>query len=101
ALLHSPFKRGGRLMAESGERQLQNLLSMQYSTAALRLVAMEDILSGPDHLHRDLGTKMTSLRELRQQFTDSRGSAHLDNFPPGARRRTSRTHTPPQQTRST
>ena len=34
ALLHSPRKRGGRLAAESGERQLQNLLSMQYSTAA-------------------------------------------------------------------
>jgi len=86
ALLHSPFKRGGRLMAESGERQLQNLLSMQYSTAALRMLALEDVLSGPGHLHRDLGTKMASLRELRQQFTDARGSADLEDFPPARRK---------------
>jgi galactofuranosylgalactofuranosylrhamnosyl-N-acetylglucosaminyl-diphospho-decaprenol beta-1,5/1,6-galactofuranosyltransferase len=86
ALLHSPFKRGGRLPAESGERQLQNLLSMQYSTAALRLLAIEDVLSGPGHLHRDLGTKMSSLRELRQQFADARGSADLEDFPPARRK---------------
>jgi galactofuranosylgalactofuranosylrhamnosyl-N-acetylglucosaminyl-diphospho-decaprenol beta-1,5/1,6-galactofuranosyltransferase len=86
ALLHSPFKRGGRLMAESGERQLQNLLSMQYSTAALRLLAIEDVLSGPGHLHRDLGTKMSSLRELRQQFADAHGAADLEDFPPPRRK---------------
>jgi galactofuranosylgalactofuranosylrhamnosyl-N-acetylglucosaminyl-diphospho-decaprenol beta-1,5/1,6-galactofuranosyltransferase len=86
ALLHSPFKRGGRLMAESGERQLQNLLSMQYSTAALRLLALEDVLSGPGHLHRDLGTKMAALRELRQGYPDARGSADLDAFPPARRK---------------
>jgi galactofuranosylgalactofuranosylrhamnosyl-N-acetylglucosaminyl-diphospho-decaprenol beta-1,5/1,6-galactofuranosyltransferase len=86
ALLHSPFKRGGRLPAESGERQLQSLLSMQYSTAALRLLAIEDVLSGPEHLHRDLGTKMAALGELRQQFTDARGSADLAEFPPARRK---------------
>src|SRR6516165_2056433 len=87
ALLHSPFKRGGRLPAESAERQLQALLSMQYSTAALRLLAIEDVLSGPEHLHRDLGTKMAALREMRQQFTDARGVVDLADFPP-ARRKT-------------
>jgi galactofuranosylgalactofuranosylrhamnosyl-N-acetylglucosaminyl-diphospho-decaprenol beta-1,5/1,6-galactofuranosyltransferase len=86
ALLHSPFKRGGRLMAESGERQLQNLLSMQYSTAALRLLAMEDVLSGPGHLHRDLGTKMAALRELRRGYTDASGVADLADFPPARRK---------------
>jgi galactofuranosylgalactofuranosylrhamnosyl-N-acetylglucosaminyl-diphospho-decaprenol beta-1,5/1,6-galactofuranosyltransferase len=86
ALLHSPFKRGGSLPAESGERQLQNLLSMQYSTAALRLLAIEDVLSGPGHLHRDLGTKMSSLRELRQQFADAHGAADLEDFPPPRRK---------------
>jgi len=60
---------------------------MQYSTAALRLLAIEDVLSGPDHMHRDLGTKMAALRELRQQFTDARASADLADFPP-ARRKT-------------
>jgi len=86
ALLHSPRKRGGRLAAESGERQLQNLLSMQYSTAALRLLAIEDVLSGPGHLHRDLGTKMAELRELRRPYTDAQGSADLESFPPARRK---------------
>jgi galactofuranosylgalactofuranosylrhamnosyl-N-acetylglucosaminyl-diphospho-decaprenol beta-1,5/1,6-galactofuranosyltransferase len=86
ALLHSPHKRGGRLAAESGERQLQNLLSMQYSTAALRLLAIEDVLSGPGHLHRDLGTKMAELRELRRPYTDAQGSADLESFPPARRK---------------
>jgi len=85
ALLHSPRKRGGRLATESGERQLQNLLSMQYSTAALRLLALEDVLSGPGHMHRELGTKMASLRELRQHFGDARGTADLDSYPPPRR----------------
>ncbi|HWM99358.1 MAG TPA: glycosyltransferase family 2 protein, partial [Streptosporangiaceae bacterium] len=56
ALLHSPYDRGGRLVAESAETQVQHLLSMQYSTAALRLLAIEDVLAGPEHLHRDLLT---------------------------------------------
>jgi len=86
ALLHSPHKRGGRLAAESGERQLQNLLSMQYSTAALRLLAIEDVLSGPGHLHRDLGIKMAELRELRRPYTDAQGSADLESFPPARRK---------------
>src|SRR5262245_64396274 len=34
ALLHSPHKRGGRLAAESRERQRQNQLAIQHSTAA-------------------------------------------------------------------
>jgi galactofuranosylgalactofuranosylrhamnosyl-N-acetylglucosaminyl-diphospho-decaprenol beta-1,5/1,6-galactofuranosyltransferase len=86
ALMHSPFKRGGRLAAESAERQLQNLLSMQYSTVALRLLAIEDVLSGPEHLHRDLPTKMAALRELRAGFTDAQGQADLGSFPPPRRK---------------
>jgi galactofuranosylgalactofuranosylrhamnosyl-N-acetylglucosaminyl-diphospho-decaprenol beta-1,5/1,6-galactofuranosyltransferase len=86
ALLHSPFKRGGRLPAESGERQLQNLLSMQYSTAALRLAALEDVLSGPEHLHRDLATKMAGLRALRAGYADAQAAADLDAFPPPRRK---------------
>jgi galactofuranosylgalactofuranosylrhamnosyl-N-acetylglucosaminyl-diphospho-decaprenol beta-1,5/1,6-galactofuranosyltransferase len=86
ALLHSHEPRGGKLLAECLERQLQNLLSMQYSTAALRLLAMEDVLTGPEHLHRDMATKMKQLRELRAQFTDARDQADLDGFPPPRRK---------------
>jgi len=86
ALLHSPADRGGALISESLQRQLQNLLSMQYSTVALRLLAIEDVLTGPAHLHRDLGTKMKQLRELRARFTDAQGAADLESFPPARRR---------------
>ncbi len=86
ALLHSPRPHGGRVVAESAERQLQNLLSMQYSTAALRLLAIEDVLAGPQALHGDLRTKMTQLREVRQRYGDARGQADLDSFPPPRRK---------------
>jgi len=86
ALLRSPEKRGGQLLPESMERQLQAVLSMQYSTAVLRLLAIEDVLSGPEHLHREIGTKLPQLKELRRQYTDARDEADLESFPPARRR---------------
>ncbi|HLX48139.1 MAG TPA: glycosyltransferase [Streptosporangiaceae bacterium] len=86
ALLHSPHKRGGGLVAESAERQLQNLLSMQYSTAALRLLAIEDVLSGPDHLHRDLATRLAELQEFRKSYPDAQSKADLESYPPPRRK---------------
>jgi len=81
ALLHSPHKGGGGLVGESRERQLQALLSMYYSTAALQQLAVEDVLSGPEHLHRDLPTKIGQLRDLRAQYQDARFQADLESFP--------------------
>jgi galactofuranosylgalactofuranosylrhamnosyl-N-acetylglucosaminyl-diphospho-decaprenol beta-1,5/1,6-galactofuranosyltransferase len=86
ALLHSEHDHGGTLLSESLERQLQNLLSMQYSTAALRNLALEDVLSGPAHLHRDIKTKMKQLRELRAQYPDAQDAADIESFPPPRRR---------------
>ena len=86
ALLHSPEPHGGILLSESLERQLQALLSMQYSTVALRLQAIEDVLTGPEHLHRDLGTTLPRLRELRSGYQDAATEADLDAFPKARRR---------------
>jgi galactofuranosylgalactofuranosylrhamnosyl-N-acetylglucosaminyl-diphospho-decaprenol beta-1,5/1,6-galactofuranosyltransferase len=86
ALLHSKERRGGQLVAESLERQLQALLSMQYSTVALRALAIEDVLRGPAHLHAEIGTKLAQLREFRQQYPDARTQSDLDDFPPPRRR---------------
>ena len=86
ALLHSPFRRGGRLVAESAEIQLQNLMSMRYSTATLRLLALEDVLSGPEHLHRELAIKPQELRDLRSRFIEARSAPDVDSFPPVRRR---------------
>ncbi|MGB6454103.1 MAG: glycosyltransferase, partial [Streptosporangiaceae bacterium] len=86
ALLHSPHKGGGALISESRERQLQSLLSMHYSTAVLQQLAVEDVLTGPGHLHRDLPTKLAELRKLRAQYTDAQFEADLESFPPPRRR---------------
>jgi galactofuranosylgalactofuranosylrhamnosyl-N-acetylglucosaminyl-diphospho-decaprenol beta-1,5/1,6-galactofuranosyltransferase len=86
ALLHSPVPRGGTVIWESLERQLQSVLSMKYSTAALQLLAVEDVLAGPGHLHRDMRTKRAQLAELRQQFSDAVEYPDIDSFPPARRR---------------
>ena len=71
ALLHSPYPRGGRLIPESFAVQVKHALSMQYSAAELRLWALEDILSGPDHLHRELGSKLGQIRAFRADQDDA------------------------------
>jgi len=81
ALLHSPHKAGGSVIGESRERQLQALLSMHYSTAALQQLAIEDVLAGPDHMHRDLPTKIGELRDLRTRYPDALYKADLESFP--------------------
>src|ERR1700685_4002390 len=68
------------------ERNLQALLSMQYSTVALRALAIEDVLRGPAHMHDEIGTKLAFLREFRKQYNDAQGDADLDSFPPPRRR---------------
>jgi galactofuranosylgalactofuranosylrhamnosyl-N-acetylglucosaminyl-diphospho-decaprenol beta-1,5/1,6-galactofuranosyltransferase len=87
ALLHSPYDRGGRLVGEIAETQIQHLLSMQYSTAELRLRAIQDVLAGPERLHAELATKTGQLRELRQEFLDARAEPDVENFPPVRRRK--------------
>jgi len=86
ALLHSQQDHGGSLVSESLERQLQSLLSMQYSTAALRLLAVEDVLTGPAHLHPQIATKLPQLQRLRAQFPDAQCAADIESFPPPRRR---------------
>ena len=81
ALMHSPYPRGGSIIAENFEFQVRHLLSMQYSTAKMRIMAVEDILDGPAHLHRDLHTKMGELRELRKHYTDSATKTDIESFP--------------------
>ncbi|HSR86812.1 MAG TPA: glycosyltransferase [Streptosporangiaceae bacterium] len=86
ALVHSPAPKGGGVISESLERQLQSLLSMQYSTAAIRLLAIEDVLTGPDHMHREMATKLPALRALQAGFRDAEQAVDLDNFPPPRRK---------------
>jgi galactofuranosylgalactofuranosylrhamnosyl-N-acetylglucosaminyl-diphospho-decaprenol beta-1,5/1,6-galactofuranosyltransferase len=86
ALLHSPAPKGGGLISESLERQLQSLLSMQYSTAAIRLLAIEDVLTGPDHMHREMAHKLAELRDLQAGFNDAQKAPDMESFPPPRRK---------------
>ena len=87
ALLHSPYDRGGNLVKESLLIATKHALSMQYSTAELMLKAIEDVLSGPDHLHAGIATIMGDIRGLRAEFADARTKGDLDEFPPVRRRK--------------
>jgi galactofuranosylgalactofuranosylrhamnosyl-N-acetylglucosaminyl-diphospho-decaprenol beta-1,5/1,6-galactofuranosyltransferase len=86
ALIHSPAPKGGAVISESMERQIQSLLSMQYSTTAIRLLAIEDVLTGPDHMHREMGIKLPVLRALQASYPDAEQAADLDAFPPPRRK---------------
>jgi len=87
ALLHSPYDRGGKLIRESFETQIRHLLSMQYSPAEMGLMAIEDILEGPQRMHRDVLERLPELRELRKGYNDSRSQSELDAYPAPRRRK--------------
>ena len=87
ALLHSPYERGGKLVRESFETQVRHLLSMQYSPAEMGLMAIEDILEGPQRMHRDVLKRLPELRELRKNYDDSRSEPYLDSYPAARRKK--------------
>lgn len=82
ALLHSTFPRGGRLLREVFNNQLAHLVAMQYSTAELRLQAMEDVLRGPHALHDVLATRLGEVNAVRKEFSDAQLVADVDTLPP-------------------
>ena len=87
ALLHSPFPRGGKVVREALAHQAKHLIAMQYSAAHLRVKAIEDILSGPEHLHATLATVLPEVRALRSGYPDAQTSSEVSAFPPMRRKR--------------
>ena len=81
ALLHTPHKRGGRLVRESFLHHVRHLLTSQYSVVELRNQALEDLLSGPEHLHAQLDTRLGRIRETRARYTDAVVKKEPDAFP--------------------
>jgi galactofuranosylgalactofuranosylrhamnosyl-N-acetylglucosaminyl-diphospho-decaprenol beta-1,5/1,6-galactofuranosyltransferase len=67
------------------ETQIRHILSMQYSPAEMGLMAIEDILEGPERMHRDVLHRLPELNKMRKEYTDSQAKPELDQFP-GARR---------------
>ena len=84
ALLHSPYERGGRLVRESNYMDVKHLISMQYYTEAGRLMALNDILAGPDQLHDIQPERIKQIRGMAGDYTDAVFKPRVDDFP-GAR----------------
>ena len=82
ALLHSPYDHGGRLPYELTTLDVKHSVSAEYYAQSARLMAVRDILSGPEHLHRTLKTRMQQLREMTKNFTDAQYKSEPDAFPP-------------------
>lgn len=82
ALLHSPYDHGGRLVLESMTNHAKRLVSMQYGTGEIILLALQDVLEGPDRMHRDLAQRLPHLRELSGRYDDARANPDIELFPP-------------------
>lgn len=60
---------------------VKHSISAEYYAQTIRLMAVEDILAGPDHLHESLTTRMPQLRALTKEFTDAQYKPDPDAFP--------------------
>ncbi|WP_166997904.1 glycosyltransferase [Paramicrobacterium fandaimingii] len=69
-LLHSRKPKGGDLPLDSFRLDLKHLLSMQYYAVTLRHMALRDLLSGPEHMHRQLPTQLSVLRNAASSFSE-------------------------------
>ncbi|WUH98108.1 glycosyltransferase [Spirillospora sp. NBC_00431] len=81
ALLHSPYERGGNLPKESFIISVKHALAMQYSTAELMLAAIEDVLTGPEHMHAGIATKLPEILAFRAAFPDAQNRISHEEFP--------------------
>ncbi|MGV3246038.1 glycosyltransferase [Rothia sp. 11254D007BW] len=81
ALIHSPFEKGGSVLRESLFLDVKHALSMQYYTEEGRLMAIEDLLSGPEHLHPSLSERLPVIRGKVKEFQDAQLKSNLDDYP--------------------
>ena len=72
AALHSPNENGGGLFRDLLKHELRFLITQQYSTVQLHLMAYRDFLDGPDRLFDDLPTSVVRAREERKLHSDGR-----------------------------
>jgi galactofuranosylgalactofuranosylrhamnosyl-N-acetylglucosaminyl-diphospho-decaprenol beta-1,5/1,6-galactofuranosyltransferase len=81
ALLHGPADNPSRVLLDSMAIDLMHTSAMQYYATTLRLQALEDVLSGPAHLHDRLRTVLPWTRGQRANFDDARIETDPDAFP--------------------
>jgi galactofuranosylgalactofuranosylrhamnosyl-N-acetylglucosaminyl-diphospho-decaprenol beta-1,5/1,6-galactofuranosyltransferase len=82
AALHSPYDMRKTLLKQGARSAVRRLLSMEYSTAALELKAIEDFMAGPERLFDQLSTGLPEVQEVRKQYTDAQFLPSAREFPP-------------------
>lgn len=81
SLIHTPYAYGGRIVRESSYMDVKHLISMQYATERGRLMALRDLLRGPEHLHDLLPTKLPEIRRMMSGFSDSTFASDTEAYP--------------------
>jgi galactofuranosylgalactofuranosylrhamnosyl-N-acetylglucosaminyl-diphospho-decaprenol beta-1,5/1,6-galactofuranosyltransferase len=81
AALHTPFKRGGRLLQDTLKFDLKFLIMLQYATAALHHRAYDDFLAGPEKLFPLLPTALPTALEHQGDFPDGQVVSSSSDLP--------------------
>ncbi|MDQ3463447.1 MAG: glycosyltransferase, partial [Actinomycetota bacterium] len=81
AAMHSNYRRGGTLLLDHLKFDLKFLLSLQYSTIALRHLALRDFMAGPDLLFQLLPTALPTVREQRANYLDGKTLGSSSELP--------------------
>ncbi|HEV7189305.1 MAG TPA: glycosyltransferase [Blastococcus sp.] len=81
AALHTPFKRGGKLLLDTFKADLKFLIMLQYGSAALHERAYEDFLAGPDRLFPTLSTALPTALEHQGDYPDGQVIASSSDLP--------------------
>jgi galactofuranosylgalactofuranosylrhamnosyl-N-acetylglucosaminyl-diphospho-decaprenol beta-1,5/1,6-galactofuranosyltransferase len=89
-LLYSPYRLGGALPRESLAADIKHLISLQYSPVAMRVQALRDVLSGPEHLHQTLEQRAAEMRLLHASYPDGRVLRSVGEYPAIRRRKPAR-----------
>ncbi|MGC4938579.1 glycosyltransferase [Kribbella sp. DT2] len=72
AALHGPEQLPAELVRSSLRRTARHLLAMEYSSVALRLMAINDFLDGPERLSDDLPRVLRRVTACRDRYPDGR-----------------------------
>jgi galactofuranosylgalactofuranosylrhamnosyl-N-acetylglucosaminyl-diphospho-decaprenol beta-1,5/1,6-galactofuranosyltransferase len=97
ALLHSPYAKGGRMLRESLTTDTKHVVSMQYYAARAVLLAIQDVMAGPERLHEVLPTRMPEIRAMKDEYTDARIVKDPAAFPPVRRSKPPKSQSGPRK----
>jgi galactofuranosylgalactofuranosylrhamnosyl-N-acetylglucosaminyl-diphospho-decaprenol beta-1,5/1,6-galactofuranosyltransferase len=82
AALHAPGDMRKMLLAQGMRTTARRLLSMEYSTVALEMKAVEDFMAGPDRLFDMLATALPEVQRIRKEYTDAQFQPSAGDYPP-------------------